>query len=65
LGRRKADHKVRRFYGDPEGCWGQFKQVPRQARITPGMGRGADSAEAKANAPVAVMFRDGSVRPIR
>ena len=21
--------KIRRFYGDPEACWGPFKQVPR------------------------------------
>ena len=41
---------VNRFYGDIEEAFKHCKQQPRLARFTPGLGRGADSVQARAAA---------------
>lgn len=46
--RDDAGRAIRRFYGDPENCWGVFKPpVQNIATFTPGIGRGADSPHAR------------------
>jgi hypothetical protein len=44
----RGNRPIVRFYGDPEECWKPFKQEPRRAQFTPGVGRGADSVQYKA-----------------
>jgi len=46
--RDRTGREVVRFYGDPEECWGPFKQQPRRMRFTEGVGRGEDSPQARA-----------------
>jgi hypothetical protein len=60
-----AGRKIKRFYGEP--CWSRLPcaQAPRRVKGWSDAGRGRDSPEARQNAPVAVVLRDGSVRPLR
>jgi hypothetical protein len=60
-----AGRKIKRFYGEP--CWSRLPcaQAPRRVKWWSDAGRGRDSPEARQNAPVAVVLRDGSVRPLR
>jgi hypothetical protein len=46
---------ITRFEGDQEVCWGPFKQQPRRARFTPGVGRGADSPVGRESGAAAAM----------
>jgi hypothetical protein len=46
---------ITRFVGDQEVCWGVFKQQPRRARFTPGVGRGADSPVGRESGAAAAM----------
>ena len=41
---------VTKFYGDTRHTWEPFTQQPRRATFTPGVGRGADSVQARAAA---------------
>jgi hypothetical protein len=46
---------VTRFEGDQEVTWAPFKQQPRRARFTPGVGRGADSPVGRESGAAAAM----------
>ena len=60
VSRDSAGREVHRFYGDPEACWGQFKQKSRVVTewSTP---RGADAA----GATPGHLMPDGSFRATR
>jgi hypothetical protein len=56
-----AGRKIRRYFGDPEACWGQFKgHVQRVTRWNTDLGRGANAPGA--NKPVAMLMADGPTR---
>jgi hypothetical protein len=63
-----AARKIRRFYGDPEYCWGPLKPVTqRVVGWNPnGYGTGANSVRvATLPKPVSTLMSDGSVVPAR
>jgi hypothetical protein len=51
--RDRTGREIIHWYGSPEECWKPFKQEPRRAIFTPGMGRGENSVQAKAAAAAA------------